>query len=241
MEQKQEMTIEQQLESINEKLLFITKEVEHQRQFREQMQDFQDDMMRVAKEAVESTIYKLDEMSDQLNSEKLMHLVKTLARNTDTITSMLEKLEAVNELLVEANPIIKNVFDDFIARLDNYAQKGYFELFRAFGDFVTNFLDCLTPEDVELLTENCTLITSTLRNLLSGILPKLLPIVNMTIDTYREFKPEVPEKISIFKMIGLVKSKEIKTLLFVAVEFLRSWIDNLSKPKIETKTEVVKK
>jgi uncharacterized protein YjgD (DUF1641 family) len=121
--------------------------------------------------------------------------------------------------------------------LDEYAQKGYFELLKAFGDFVTNFLDCLKPEDFKLLKENCSLIASTVRNMLTGLTPRLLDAVNTSINTLHEFKPEVPEKISFFKMLGLAKSKEIKTLLFVAVEFLKNWLNNFAESKIETKKE----
>jgi len=234
MEQKHEVSIQKQLESISVQLAYIREEIDYQKKFREQMQDLQEEISRISKEAVVTTISQLNEISDQVNSEKILNLSKTAARNTDTFSSVIDKIDGFNDLIAEALPIIYDFLSDTSLKLNDYSNNGFFDLLRAFFEFLHKFVGSFKREDLINLLENAELIADTLKNVLSCLTPKLLESVNTTIKTYMDFKAEIPEKISLFKMISLMKSKEIKVFLYASVEFLRTWMNNNQNATVET-------
>ena len=102
-------------------------------------------------------------------------------------------------------------------------------------EFIKKLIGCFKPEDIEVLNENAELIAGAMKNFLNCMTPKFLSTANTTFETYCDFEPEIPEKISLFKMLGLIKSQEIKTILYVGVEFLRNWMNNNQRRTTDTK------
>ncbi|MCK9210102.1 MAG: DUF1641 domain-containing protein [Ignavibacteriaceae bacterium] len=215
--------IQDQIDLINKKLDVILEEIELQRRHRRQMEDLKDDLTRVGKDLYETAVVELEEMHDQLSSQDVMHLVKKLMRNVNTITKSFEQLESIKDFMNDFSPISREMVFDFMHKLDEFDRKGYFQFFGELNSVMDNIVTSFTLEDIKALGDNVVTILNTVKSLTQ---PDMLHAINNAVSVYKNLDTTMEEEVSFFQLIKEMNSPEVRKGMAVGLKFLK----NLANP-----------
>lgn len=215
----EENNMQDQINEINKKLDVILEEIELQRKHRREMEDLKEDLMRVGKDVYQSTVEELEEVADHIQTGDMLHLGKKLLRNVNNISGMFDQLESMNDLMKDLAPISREVAIDFMARLDEFDRKGYFDFMREMNRAMDNVVESFTVEDVRALGDNIVAIINAIKDLTQ---PDILQALNNALTVYRKLDIEVDEKISYFTLVKRMNTPEMRRGVAFAVRFLKS-------------------
>lgn len=215
----EENNMQDQINEINKKLDVILEEIELQRKHRREMEDLKEDLMRVGKDVYQSTVEELEEVADHIQTGDMLHLGKKLLRNVNNISGMFDQLESMNDLMKDLAPISREVAIDFMARLDEFDRKGYFDFMREMNRAMDNVVESFTVEDVRTLGDNIVAIINAIKDLTQ---PDILQALNNALTVYRKLDIEVDEKISYFTLVKRMNTPEMRRGVAFAVRFLKS-------------------
>lgn len=218
--------VQNQIDAINQKLDIIIEEIEHQRRHRREMEDLKEDLLRVGKDLYQSAVTELEEVHDHIQTGDMLHLSKKLLRNVNNITKSFEQLESIKDFVKDVSPISRELVIDFMARLDEFDRKGYFEFIKEMSKAIDNVVESFTVEDVKALGENLVTILNTIKNLTQ---PDMLQSINNALMVYKNMDIEITEKVTTFSLIKDLNSPEAKRGLAFAVKFLKNLSGNVNQ------------
>jgi len=221
--------LQHQIDTINQKLDVILEEIELQRRHRREMEDLKEDLMRVGKDLYQSAVEELEEVQDHIQTGDMLYLFKKLLRNLNNITKMFEALENLQDFLRDFSPISRELFLDFMNRLDEYDRKGYFAFMRQLGGVADKVVTSFTEEDVKNLGDNIVTILNTVKNLTQ---PDMLQVINNALGVYKRLDIDVQKDVSLLSLFRELKSPETKRGMAFAIKFLKSVTDQNSKHKL---------
>ena len=232
----EEIKMQDQVNEINKKLDIILEEIELQRKHRREIEDLKDDLMRVGKDVYKTTVEELEEVADHIQTGDMLHLSKKLLRNVNNISGMFDQLESMNGLLKDLAPISREIAIDFMAKLDEFDRKGYFDFMKEISGAMDNVVESFAVEDVRALGDNVVTILNTVKNLTQ---PDMLQAFDNALTVYKKLDIEVDEKISYFTLIKRMNTPEMRRGIAFAIRFLKSMAE---KPvsKENQKTNEVK-
>ncbi len=226
--------IQEQIDSINKKLDIILGEIELQSRHRREIDDLKDDIMRVGKDVYDTAVTELEEVHDHLQTGDMLHLGKKLLRNVRNITKTFEQFENIKDFLNDFSPITRELFIDFMNKLDEYDRKGYFQLMKEFGKVMDNVVVSFSAEDVKNLAENAVTILNTVKNLTQ---PEMLNAINNALTVYKNLDVDISEKVSVFTLLKELNKPEVKKGLAFGLKFL----ENLGKQEFHNQSITVNK
>ncbi|MHB1687777.1 MAG: helical membrane plugin domain-containing protein [Ignavibacteriaceae bacterium] len=225
----EETNIQNQIDSINQKLDIILEEIELQRKHRREMDDLKDDLTRIGKDLYQTTVVELEEMHDQINSGDILHFTKKLLRNITNLTKTFEQLENVRGFLQDAAPLTRHSFIDLMNKLDEFDRKGYFQFIKELGNVVDKVVTSFTIDDVKNLGDNVVTILNTVKNLTQ---PDMLHAINNAVSVYKKLDIEISENVSFFSLIKEINTPEMKKGLAFGIKFLKSMAVSNGQSKI---------
>lgn len=211
--------IQTQIDQINKKLDFILEEIELQRKRRLEMEDLKEDLMRVGKDLYQTAVEELDQIHDHVNTRDMLHFAKYMLRNINTISKVVQQLESAKDFLTDVAPLLRESIFDFMAKLDEYDRKGYFEFIKESGNVIDRIVTSFSKEDVKALGENIVTILNTVKNLTQ---PDMLQAINNALSVYKKLNIEIDEKVSLVSMLKEMNSPEVRKGMVFALRFLRS-------------------
>ncbi|MBT3234577.1 MAG: hypothetical protein HN353_01360 [Bdellovibrionales bacterium] len=211
------LTIEEQLASINSKLDVVNSELEMQKRNRLMLQDLKSELTLVGKEAYIKTAHELDSVSEQIDMEKIAYLMKTLARNSDNFIMMVENMEKFSDLMQEATPIMHSVFRDSVDTLEDITQKGYFDLLITIREISDKTMASFTKEELEQLRDNSDQLAKVLKGLAN---PKLHTMMGTTLETYQSFDSTPPQSVSFWGLLKMMTSQNVRRFIHLSISFL---------------------
>lgn len=223
MEQKD---IQKQIDEINRKLDIIVGEIELQSRHRREMDDLKDDLTRVGKDVYDTAVLELEEVSDSIDTGDMLHLGKKLLRNVKNITKTFEQLENLKDFVNDFSPISRDLFIDFMNKLDEFDRKGYFQFLKELGNVMDNVVTSFSADDVKHLAENIVTILNTVKNLTQ---PEMLHAVNNALTVYQNLDVDLSESITTFGILRELNKPEVKKGLAFALKFL----ENLGKQEFK--------
>jgi uncharacterized protein YjgD (DUF1641 family) len=226
--------IQRQIDEINRKLDVILAEIELQQRRRREMEDLKDDLMRVGKDLYQSAVVELEEVHDHINTGDILYLGKKLLRNVNNLTKMLEQLENLRDFLQDFGPISRELFNDVLSRLHEYERKGYFEFFKELGKVGDRIVTSFTAKDVQNLGDNIVTILNTAKNLTQ---PDMLQAINNAVGVYKKLDAEVPQDISLIRLLKDLNDPDTRRGLAVAVRFLKNLAKTSEVPSEGRRTE----
>lgn len=215
----EEKKLQTQIDELNSKLDIILEEIELQRRHRREMEDLKDDLMRVGKDFYETAVEELDQIHDHVNTKDILHFGKYMLRNVNTISKVIQQLESAKDFLKDASPLIREYIIDFMATLDEFDRKGYFEFFKEAQNIIDNVVTSFNKNDVKALGDNIVTILNTVKNLTQ---PDMLHAVNNAVSVYKNLDIEVSKEVSYFKMIKELNKPEVKRGIAFAIQFLKN-------------------
>ncbi len=221
MEQR---NLQEQINQINSKLDLILEEIELQRRHRRELEDLKDDLMRVGKDFYDTAVEELDEIHEYVNTKDLLHFGKYMLRNINVISRVIQQLESTKDFLTDVAPLVREYIIDFMAKLDEYDHKGYFDFMKESGKIVDKVVTSFEKEDVKALGDNVVTILNTVKNLTQ---PDMLQAINNAVNIYKNLDFTASEDISYFKIIKDLNTPEVKRGILFMLQFLK----NISEQK----------
>ena len=101
--------IEQQLQSIDQKLNLITEELAIVRRQREAFNEIKDDLTVIAKDAFGTAIEELEDIAPFVQTGDFLHLLKKILQNTRNIANVMVQFQSGRDFLEDAKPVGKEL------------------------------------------------------------------------------------------------------------------------------------
>jgi len=219
--------IQKQIDEINQKLDVIQECAVQQKLRSQRMDDLVADLSVIGKDAFKSTVAELDNQGIELNVDDIKHLIFKLIKNIDKFTYILTTLESAHDLIQDLGPVAREVIIDFIKKLHELEQKGYFEFFREFSTIIDNIVIHYSAEDARLLADNIVTIMDTLKNMTQ---PEMMSALNNALSIYQKLDVENIPEYSIWKAMNELRTPEMKK----GIGFLITFLKNMSAEKKQT-------
>lgn len=227
--------LQEQIDGINRKLDVILEEIELQQRHRREMDDLKDDLMRVGKDVYQSAVVELEEVHDYIQTGDILYLFKKLLRNINNLTKMFETLENTRDFVQDFTPISRELFIDFMNKLDEFDRKGYFAFIKELNKVGDKVVTSFSVEDVKNLGDNIVTILNTVKNLTQ---PDMLHVINNAVAVYKKLDIEVEKDISLISLLKELNTPEMKRGLAFAIKFLKSVAEQQSTNTITAVTTV---
>jgi uncharacterized protein YjgD (DUF1641 family) len=211
--------VQNQIADIQRKLDYIIEEIEFQKRHRSEMEDLKEDLVRVAKDVYDTAVIELEEVHDSIKTGDILHLFKKLLRNINNITKTFEQLENFKDFMQDFSPVSRELFLDFMHKMNEFDKKGYFEFARELNRMADNVVSSFSPDDVKNLGDNIVAIVNTVKNMTQ---PDMLHALNNALAVYKNMEIKVKEDVSVFYLLKEMNSPEVKKGLAFAIEFLKN-------------------
>lgn len=210
--------IQQQIDEINRKLDIIQECAVQQKLRSQKMDDLLADLSIVGKDAFKTMVAELDNQGIELNVEDIKYLIFKLIKNIDKFTYILGTIESVHDLTKDMGPVVREVTIDFIRKLHELEQKGYFKFFREFSAIMDNIVLHYSLEDARLLADNIVTILDTIKNITQ---PEVLRAVNNAVSVYQQMDAEEIPEYSAWKAMKELRTPEMKKSIGFLITFLK--------------------
>jgi uncharacterized protein YjgD (DUF1641 family) len=209
----------ERLDALDRKLDRVLEEAEEMRRFRRELDELKDDLTRVGRDVLGTTIAELEDVAPFVRTGDFADLAKRLVRNTNTMTELLVQLEGARDFLKDATPLARQLMSDSLEQLDRLDRKGYFAMGRELTRALDNVVSEFTVEDVRLLADNLTVIMRTVKNLTQ---PEMLQAINNAVEIYKKVDFNSIEEFSLWKSFREINKPEMRRGLGFLIVFLRN-------------------
>ena len=227
--------IQAQIDQMNKKLDIILEEIELQKKRRLEVEDLKDDLMRVGKDLYQTAVEELDQIHDHVSTIDILHFGKYMLRNVNTISKVVQQLESTKDFLNDAAPLIREYIVDFMAKMDEFDRRGYFEFIKESQNIVDKVVTSFSKEDVKALGDNIVTILNTIKNLTQ---PDMLQAINNALSVYKKLDIEVGDKVSLFSILKEMNSPEARKGLVLALRFLKSLAEQPQNNRLTTLNKI---
>lgn len=217
-------TVEQELQSIHQKLDFLTEQMQQNQVRQREMQELKEDLTLIGKDMFDAAVEELEDVAPYFETEDLIHLVKKMLRNTRNLNRMLSQMESLEDLYRDLQPLGKQIFDEVMETMHKLDEKGYFEFFGEAAKIVDTVVTSFSVEDVKLLRENITTILMTVKSMTQ---PEMLSSVNNALEFFGKMDIEVQKDISLFSIVRRMQDPEVKR----GMSFMLEFVKNMAKTK----------
>ena len=213
--------VESQLDDIRGKLDLILEEAAVMRRRRQEMEELKSDLTLIGKDAYDHAVAELEDIAPFVQTGDFIYLVKKLLRNVSTITGILSKVESSVELMGDAGPISRELFQDGLNKLDELDRKGYFEFARGLTYIFDMLAAQLPPEESKKLADN--VIGPTLELLKLAGETNLLPTLHQAAQSMLEAQEHNPKQfdLSLWSMLRGLNSKEARRSIGYLLFFVK--------------------
>ena len=172
------------------------------------------------------SIDELAEIGTEFQMEDLFFLLMRLLRNTHTLVSLLESLEAGMGLAEEANLIGKQVFSSAVEELDQMERKGYFAFAREGWSILDQIVTEFSEEDVRALGDNIVTILRTVRNMTQ---PEILELANKSLAALQPEEELHPGSVSTWALLRELSDPKVRVGMARMLNLLKVLADQPSK------------
>ncbi len=210
--------IQLQIDQINRKLDLILDEAVMQKQNRDMVVDFVDDLSLVGKDAFKGMVDSLDKAGIELDGDEVNHMALNFIRNISNINMLFQTLENITDLLKDISPIIKQIGIDATGKFNELDKKGYFEVLGQLSVALDTIMSRYSQEDIENLSEN---IITVMDAMLTITDPAVMSKVATLARTFKEIDPESVPEYSIWKVMREMNRPEMKKTIGFMMTFLK--------------------
>jgi uncharacterized protein YjgD (DUF1641 family) len=212
-----------QIAELNQKVDTILEYVNQQRLKSQAMDDLVQDVSIIGKDVYDSTVKALDEHEVVLDPDELRELGVRVAQNVGNFNSILDTMGSMLDLLRDVGPIANEVIIDVTKKLNEFDQKGYFDMMVEFGNIVDKVLTYYQVEDARMLADNVVAILDTVKNLTQ---PDMLKSVDNAVRVFSKLEMDDIPSYSIFKVMRELNKPEMKKALGFFVTFMKNLSEN---------------
>ncbi|MCK5430142.1 MAG: DUF1641 domain-containing protein, partial [Anaerolineales bacterium] len=189
-----------------EKLDYITRAYDEQRQRQEEFNELKNDLIPVANHMIKLSIDELAEIGTEFQAEDLLFLLKRLLRDTHLLVGLLNSLESTMELVDETSRIGQQVFNQAVMSLDRLEREGYFTFAQSGWRIVERIVNEFSEEDIDALGDNVVTILTTVRNLTQ---PEIMNLTNNAIQAIQD-EPVSDGDISVWALVRDLNDPQVR-------------------------------
>ncbi|MCK4899564.1 MAG: DUF1641 domain-containing protein [Anaerolineales bacterium] len=189
-----------------EKLEYITRAYDEQRQRQEEFNELKNDLIPVANHMIKLSIDELAEIGTDFQAEDLLFLLKRLLRDTHLLVGLLNSLESTMELVDETSRIGQQVFNQAVMSLDRLEREGYFTFAQSGWRIVERIVNEFSEEDIDALGDNVVTILTTVRNLTQ---PEIMNLTNNAIQAIQD-EPVSDGDISVWALVRDLNDPQVR-------------------------------
>ena len=211
-----------QVQRLAEATAYLVERTRHAELHEREWEDLKQDATPVLNDLYCVAVEQLGEIEPHVRLEEILYLFKRVARNTRTLTAMVDRLESLNDLVEDAAPLTDDMFAQAVATLDTMERRGYFELGREGARIVEKVATAFTEEDLRQLGDNVVLILQTVKEMTQ---PEIMGLMRNITGTYRASQLEHPataQSVSLLSLVRQIADPETRRGLALALAMLRS-------------------
>jgi uncharacterized protein YjgD (DUF1641 family) len=205
-----------ELSEINEKLDLLTTEVSSITSRFKAWQELKEDIVLFSNDAFGEVIRFLGEVDFHLRSQDFLSLLKKLLRNVNNIAKTLAQLESVMEFKEDITPLVKEIFNDVVEKLDKLERDGVLKSLQSLLQVIVKFNERFSPEDVSRLGDGLIRITAMANRLMT---PENLEKFEKTLNEFEKIEFNRSRKVSLLKLLKKMKNPEILRSMDAMLEF----------------------
>jgi uncharacterized protein YjgD (DUF1641 family) len=207
MDTVETVSVQKQLDDLTWKVDHLTQLLEAQQRRQQDLDELKADLIPIGNQMLKLSIDELAEIGTEFQMEDLFFLLKRLLRNTHTLVSLLEGLEAGMGLAEEANLIGKQVFSNVVEELDQMEHKGYFAFAREGWSILDRIVTEFSEEDVRALGDNIVTILYTVRNMTQ---PEILELANRSLAAIQPEDEITPDSVSTWSLLRELSDPKVR-------------------------------
>lgn len=196
--------MDRDLQTLHDKLDYLTAQFEVQRQRQQVMDDLLQDMTPAINGMFQMAVDELDEVGTAVELSDVMALFKRLLRDVRLLNGMLDKLESVVELGDDLNRLAQPTFIQLVQHLDEFERRGYFSLANEGLYIVDRIVTEFSEEDAHALGDNIVTILKTVRSMTQ---PEVMTMVNHAMDQLDE---PLEENVSLRHLLSELRNPEVR-------------------------------
>jgi uncharacterized protein YjgD (DUF1641 family) len=208
-----------QITELNQKVDLLLEYVNQQRLKTNQLEDLVSDLSIVGKDVYDTAVEELDNRMIDIDPDQVKCLILRILRNIENINRFLEIFESLNDLIVDAAPILNEVIIDFSKKLGEFEKRGYFRFINETGKIFEKIIDQYSQDDLKKLSDNIVNITEVLKAVSS---PEVLGALNKGLKTFKNIDSEKIPEYSLFKVVREMNKPEMKYAMGFMMTFLKA-------------------
>jgi len=137
------------IQSLHQKIDHLNTQMEGITSRLKAVDELKEDLALFANDAFAGVIDFLAEVDFHFRSADFLELMKKLLRNVRNLNRVMGQLESAVEWVEDVGPLAKDIFNDFVEKLDRLEKQGVFRSLQALGRVLQTLNERFTPEEVE--------------------------------------------------------------------------------------------
>ena len=220
------LELNHKMDALTSQVAYLAEQAKISERGRQERSELMENMMTIAKDAMQIASDQFEEIQDYLKTEDLLRLVKKLARHRPQLEMLLDQMDAVTDLVHIMDPIGKEGMAKLVSVLTDLEQKGYFSFARSGVRLVDNVVTSFSEEDVDRLGDNVVLILNTVKDMTQ---PQIMTFVRNTLQV-AEQEVAKPVNNSLGAILGQMNDPAVRRGLALTLRVLRV-IGQQAEPK----------
>lgn len=207
---------EDRISELDRKLDFLVEEVAHLRRVRNSAEDLVADLTLVGRGAMGYAGEALG--STTLSPRDLAHLLKTFLQDAQLLSTALQQVESAADFLKDAQPILRDVYQQAVHWTLHLEQHGYFRAAQAGIRITDAMVQAHSAEDLEQVEASVPHFVNFLRELTR---PEVLEALEAIIHGFGRVQATMNVNKSLFEIVRDLNSKDARRGISIIVEFLK--------------------
>ena len=208
--------LDARLERLDRKLDRLGDQVGHLYQRTVAMEELKDELMPLARDAMGAMQEELGAIEHEFNSDEIAYLLRKVLRNTPRFIRFLDRLEALDGLMVELEPLSKEVLRGAVDTLQQAEDRGWFRLLRGGLGLMDEVAAHASDEDIQRLHDNVLALVDTVKQMTQ---PQMLTMANETLRVMQA--PASHHRVGVIGLMRALRDPEIQEGVGVLLELLR--------------------
>jgi uncharacterized protein YjgD (DUF1641 family) len=214
------LAVSQKLDAVAGQVQELNAYVQDQRRRQQEWDELKQDLAPAAMDLYRIAVEQLDDVESYVQLEDLLHLARSVARNTRNIQRVLDQMQSMFELADDAGPILNSVFLSAVQQMDALDRKGYFRLLREGQYVLDNVTQAFGPEDVRQLGDNVVAILTTIKEMTQ---PEIMSLAQNMAGAVRQVEVQPQEtSASLWSILKQLRDPHTRRGLAMTLEMLKT-------------------